>query len=91
MDLHQEGRRLVEDIIRRKRIRLHLDGIPECERCTVPRPGPCIIVCPEGCRLHLCPCCAEETMKTPPPIAGNSLGQANLKSTCGRFHAPPDT
>jgi hypothetical protein len=64
MDLHQEGRQLVEDIIRRKRIRMFLEGTPECEACLFPRPGTCLLLCRQGCRHYLCPGCAEETTQT---------------------------
>lgn len=60
MDIHEEGRQLVEGIIRRKRARMLLEGTPECEACPYPRPGTCLIACPRGCSHHLCPGCAEE-------------------------------
>lgn len=60
MDLHQEGKRLVEHIIRRKRVRMFLAGIPECEACPYPRPGICVVICRSGCGHYYCPGCAEE-------------------------------
>lgn len=55
MDMHQEGRQLVEDIIRGKRIRMFLEGTPECEACLFPWPGICLLLCRQGCRHYLCP------------------------------------
>jgi hypothetical protein len=60
VDLHQEGRLLVEDIIRRKRVRMFLEGIPECEACRYPRPGTFRILCFSGCSHNYCPACAGE-------------------------------
>jgi hypothetical protein len=60
VDLNQEGKRLVEHIICRKRVRMFLEGIAECEACPYPRPGTCLVICSPGCGHYFCPGCAEE-------------------------------
>lgn len=83
MDIHREGRQLVQDIIRRKRAMMLLEGTPECEACPYPHPGTCLVVCPQGRRHYLCPACAEETKERQgpcPPLPLPASTRQDLKN-----------
>lgn len=83
MDIHREGRQLVQDIIRRKRARMLVEGTPECETCPYPHPGTCLAICPQGCRHYLCPACAEETQEKKVHASENGKPTLPGRKVCG--------